>query len=299
MYKIIGTDQKEYGPVTAEQIHQWIAQGRVNAQTKARSDGGEWKTLGDFPEFVTALANRAARPPSIAPGPIAGSSQRVNTSGLAITSLVLGILGFFTCGITAFVGLILGIVAMNRVKKSNGTLDGFGVALAGTIVSAVFLLMIPVGAAMLLPALAKAKQRALTINCVNNMKQLALAARIYSSDHSDRFPSATNWCDALKPEVGSENIFKCPAGNQNERCTYAYNSRLDGLEETNINPSTVLFFETEGGWNVSGGPELMLKQARHGRTFVVAFADGSVQQLTASRLATLRWDPAVGTNSHQ
>src|SRR6478672_6923745 len=52
MYKIIGVDQKEYGPITAEQIRQWISEGRVNAQTQARLEGTqEWKPLGMFPEF--------------------------------------------------------------------------------------------------------------------------------------------------------------------------------------------------------------------------------------------------------
>jgi len=31
MYKIIGTDQKEYGPISAEEIHRWISDGRINA----------------------------------------------------------------------------------------------------------------------------------------------------------------------------------------------------------------------------------------------------------------------------
>lgn len=299
MYKIIGTDQKEYGPVTADQIHQWIAQGRINAQTKAQSDGGEWKTLGDFPEFAALLGNRVPPLSSSAPATSAGTPAAAKTSGLAISSLVLGVLGFFTCGLTAVVGLILGIVALVKISNSKGAVRGQGLAIAGTVVSAIFLMMIPVGAAMFLPAFAKAKQRAQTIQCVNNMKQLALAARIYSGDHSDHFPPAATWCDAIKPEVGSERVFKCPAGNQNERCAYAYNSRLDGLEVKNVNPNTVLFFETEGGWNVSGGPELMLKQSRHRRIFVVALADGSVQQLSASRLATLRWDPTIETNSPQ
>jgi prepilin-type processing-associated H-X9-DG protein len=215
----------------------------------------------------------------------------VKTSGLAIASLVLGILGFFTCGIGAIVGLILGIMAMSQVKKSNGLIGGYGIALAGTIISAVFLLMIPLDLAMLLPALSKAKQRAQTINCVNNMKQLALAARIYSGDHGDHFPPAATWCDAIKPNVGSERVFQCPAGDPNQRCHYGYNARLDGVDEKTINPDTVLFFEIAGGWNVNGGPELMLRKSRHGRTYVVAFADGSVQQMSADRLASLRWNP--------
>lgn len=66
MYKIIGADQKEYGPITAEQIQQWIRDGRVNAHTQARLEpGGNWQPLSAFPEFAAALQ------PGVAPGPIA------------------------------------------------------------------------------------------------------------------------------------------------------------------------------------------------------------------------------------
>ena len=50
MYKIIGADQKEYGPVTAEQLRQWITEGRVNGQTSVWSEGAtEWKPLAALP----------------------------------------------------------------------------------------------------------------------------------------------------------------------------------------------------------------------------------------------------------
>jgi hypothetical protein len=283
MYKIIGTDQKEYGPVTSDQITQWIAQGRVNAQTKAQAAGGEWKTLGDFPEFSATLSHRVP--------PVYPSTPPHKTSGLAIASLVLGIFGLFTCGISAVVGLIFGIVAMSQIKNSNGALGGHVLALVGTIFSGIFILMIPIDAALLLPALSHAKQRAQAIQCVNNMKQLALAVRGYSGDHDGHFPPAATWCDAIRPSVESDRVFRCPAGNENERCHYAYNSRLDGMDDKDIDPDTVLFFETEGGWNISGGPELMLNNSRHRAVFVVAFADGHVEQMTASSLAGLRWTP--------
>src|SRR5437016_6821462 len=59
MYKIIGADRNDYGPVPAEQVRKWIAEGRADTQTKVRAeDAGEWKPLSDFPEFADALAAR-------------------------------------------------------------------------------------------------------------------------------------------------------------------------------------------------------------------------------------------------
>jgi type II secretory pathway pseudopilin PulG len=215
-----------------------------------------------------------------------------NTSGLAVTSLVLGILGLFTCGITALFGLILGIMAMVKAKQpGRGAPGGSGIALAGVIVSAIFMLMIPIFAAMLVPALAAAKQKAQAINCVNNEKQLAIAMRMYASDNKDQLPPAATWCDAIKVNVGSERIFKCVAANSSSRCDYAFNAKLGGMEEAKVAPDTVMIFESDGGWNANGGPELMIGKPRHARVFAVALADGSVQQVRESQLNTLRWDP--------
>jgi prepilin-type processing-associated H-X9-DG protein len=298
MYKIIGTDQKEYGPVSADQIQQWILQKRVNAQTRIQVDGGEWKALGDLPEFSAIFGSRV--PPMGMPpqSQIAPSAQPAKTSGLAIASLVLGLLGIFSCGITALIGLILGIVAMSQVRKSGGSLTGSGIALAGTIVSAVFLVfVIPFGAAMLLPALAAAKQKAMMVQCMNNERQISLAARIYAGDHQDHFPEATNWCDALKQYVGNnERVYRCPAAGIEDRSDYAYNSNVAGLETKNVNPLTVLFFESDAGWNLSGGKELMPENPRHkgrsrSREITVAFADGHVEEVTSDRLDQLRWEP--------
>src|SRR5712691_11185300 len=62
MYKLIGIDQKEYGPVSAEQIRQWVAEHRVDEQTKIQREGiGEWEPLGQMPEFAV--------PPQTVPTP--------------------------------------------------------------------------------------------------------------------------------------------------------------------------------------------------------------------------------------
>ncbi len=52
MFTILGTDGKEYGPVTSGHILEWIRDGRLNLQTKAKLDRENvWKTLGDFADF--------------------------------------------------------------------------------------------------------------------------------------------------------------------------------------------------------------------------------------------------------
>ncbi len=43
-------------------------------------------------------------------------------------------------------------------------------------------------AAMALPALAKAKEKSKSVQCVNNLRQIGLALRIWAGDHDDRFP---------------------------------------------------------------------------------------------------------------
>ncbi len=225
--------------------------------------------------------------PTPPPVPNAAPSKM---SGLAIASLVLGILGI--CGgLTAILGLILGVFALAKIRDSKGALAGQGVALAGVIVSAVALILIPIFAAMMLPALAAAKAKAQTINCVSNEKMLALGAMMYATDHTNQFPPSATWCDAIKSYVGMPRAFKCPTANPADQCDYAFNAALGGMDESKVDPHTVLIFESDAGWNANGGPELMVSRHERGKKTAVAFADGHVEVISQSQLSTLRWNP--------
>ena len=287
MYKLLAADQKEYGPVSADQIRQWIAQGRANARTQLQAAGStEWKPLAEFPEFADAL-----RP---GPSPAAGSQPPPpKTSRLAITSLVLGSLGLLTCGITSLVGLVVGIIALVRINNSHGQLGGKGMAVAGTSVSAALLLLMPIPAVMLLPALAKAKHKANAIHCMSNVKQLNLGVMMYASDNNGQFPSGTTWCDALRAYATNDKVYLCTQGKPGQRCHYALNAQLVGreLKDVQTPAETVLIFETDGGWNLSGGRELLPAKPRHSNGYVVGFADGHAELVQAARLEKLRWEP--------
>src|SRR5437660_824339 len=96
MYKIIGADGKQYGPISTEQLRQWIAEGRANAQTKVLAEGTtEWKPLSEFPEFFGAAAPPPPPPsmPTMQPlggYPVSGAADQVN--GPAIGLIILGAL---------------------------------------------------------------------------------------------------------------------------------------------------------------------------------------------------------------
>jgi prepilin-type N-terminal cleavage/methylation domain-containing protein/prepilin-type processing-associated H-X9-DG protein len=83
--------------------------------------------------------------------------------------------------------------------------------------------IISILASMLLPALGKAKEKALTIQCASNARQLGFAMQMYGDDSEDRLPMATGplpwastspepWTRALETYYGNTtNILICPA----------------------------------------------------------------------------------------
>ena len=67
-YIIVGGDNKEYGPVSEAEVRQWIAEGRLNAESRVRAEGElEFRPLGQLPELAGALpasATTTGAPPA-------------------------------------------------------------------------------------------------------------------------------------------------------------------------------------------------------------------------------------------
>jgi hypothetical protein len=111
----------------------------------------------------------------------------VKTSGLAIAALVLGILSFFTFGITAIPAIILGIISLVRIEKSGGRITGRGFAIAGIAVPVLGLLPLM---GVLLPAMFKTRQTDFRMVCGTNLSRIGKAMLIYSNDYDDKLPRA-------------------------------------------------------------------------------------------------------------
>jgi hypothetical protein len=57
MYKILGSDGHEYGPLSTEKVKQWISENRVEKKTPVLPDGAsDWVFLSSLPEFTAAFA---------------------------------------------------------------------------------------------------------------------------------------------------------------------------------------------------------------------------------------------------
>ena len=60
-----------------------------------------------------------------------GGFQPPRTNGLAVTSMILGLL--WVCWLGSILAVIFGHVALSQIKKSNGTQQGKGFAVAGLV----------------------------------------------------------------------------------------------------------------------------------------------------------------------
>jgi hypothetical protein len=125
---------------------------------------------------------------------------------------------------------------------------------------------VAVMAGMTLPALAQAKSKAQSISCVNNLKQLGLAARIYANDHNDQPPPHLA---SLQEELGSNKILVCPADQAR------LNQPLPDWKNLTDDSSSYEYLGKDFGQLPGSDPSRVLFRCRiHGHA---CLADGSVQ----------------------
>lgn len=156
-------------------------------------------------------------------------------------------------------------------------------------IAAAAVVPVAVGAAMVLPAMAKAKEKAQSVSCVNNMKQINLALRMWSLDNGDQFPfnvsktkgGTLEFCErstdgydsnavlhfqVLSNELATPKILVCPSDHGKQ---VAIN--FAGLDASNVS------------YRIRSGPDVSEKNPQEVILYCpihrnVGYADGSVKQ---------------------
>jgi hypothetical protein len=148
------------------------------------------------------------------------------TAGSAVASMVLGIMSLATCILGIFFAIpavICGHVAKGKIKASQGTLGGDGMALAGLILGYIGIgltvTIYPLWVAIAIPSFVKARNTAQQNACINNLRiidsakeQAALALKL----DDKAMPTAEQISPYIK---GGYQALKCPKGG-----TYSINS---------------------------------------------------------------------------
>ena len=226
------------------------------------------------------------------------------TSKLAITSMVLGVLSFCTFFLTAPLAIIFGIISLIMIIRSKGQLKGTGFAISGIAVPVAALPIVAMLMGIMMPALVRARSMGQRAVCMSNLKQLGVATMMYAENNKEQYPTTDKWCDLLGPYYGNNSkVLICPA-TQKSKCGYAkmcgYTIEPNAKHQCNyaINPNakrdcrfpatTILLFESNPGWNQSGGPELLTTQNHDGGCNVL-FCDGHVEFVRAENINNLRW----------
>ena len=230
--------------------------------------------------------------------------QKPKTSKLAVLSLVLVALGFcivlhfvergsfrffrgilFIWGLSVIVGFVFGIVALVKIGNSNGKITGrasavLGIGLATISLPFICLAVMPV------------KRVPPSLACRSNLHRLGFAMRTYANDFDGKYPTAEKWCDLLMKGYDGGYVkaeeFVCKSalkGGDKGRCHYAMNPNC----EPNSPEDVVLLFETKGGWNQFGGPELLAPENHKGEGCNILFNDGHVKFVKPEQIGKLKW----------
>jgi type II secretory pathway pseudopilin PulG len=169
---------------------------------------------------------------------------------------------------------------------------------------------------MMLPALPRRPRNGARIKCVNNLKNIGLAFRIYASDNSDHFPweipgekgdihinylaDPANYIRAVTNELSTPRVLVCPADNRTEATNWTQSSRTNLTYFISPDASATLPDSfLAGDRNITNEFGVLLSGLRilsrtnyaagwdktiHKYQGDAGMADGSVQQLSSARL---------------
>ena len=198
---------------------------------------------------VAVAGPMPSEPPPVAP-------LRV---GLAVTSLVCGIVGF-CIPLLDLLAIVLGIIAMRKARRQPAVFGGRGLAIGGVCTGAGGIVLRVMLIALLLPSLARAREQARRVVCANNLRQIALVIHTQGEDNRGRLPATLE--EVMGQRGLSAEQFCCPSARVARGGVHVSYEYIPG-QGMSDNPQNVLMYD---------------KPANHrGEGMNILFLDGHVQ----------------------
>ncbi len=146
-------------------------------------------------------------------------STATKTSGMAITSIILGVLSLFFCSVfTGLPAIIVGGLGLGAIGRSRGRLTGKGLAITGIVTGGISCLLVPlIVIGLLLPSVSRVREAAAHMNNLNNLKQITLAMHEYHEAMGELPPAAMcdpngkpllSWRVAILPYIEQEALYR-------------------------------------------------------------------------------------------
>ncbi len=184
-------------------------------------------------------------------------------SGMAITSMILGILGI------APIGLILGIISLRKANKNPQEYGGKGFAIAGIALSAVTILFIPMIAAIAIPNLMAARRAA------NEGSAISTLRTIYGAESTYMATGGRGACGSLSDLIGA-NLLGQNMGS-GEKSGYRFTVE-----------------KLPGGCEINAVP---ISRSTGTRSFLVATDEGNIRMAAKNGSPATRSDPFIDSNA--
>jgi hypothetical protein len=222
MQYFISRNGQQEGPYSVEEIRSKLASGELTLNDHGWQEKmPDWQILGSIPAFSVPGTFAPRTPP---PAPSYEGSGRVSrgrkkTSGMAIASMVSGICTYVLCAsiVTGIPAIILGHLALGRIKQSRGGLSGKGMAIAGLVMGYLSVLLIPIMLALALPAVNQAVTKAKQTQSLANIRQISVSCIKYAQTHGGSFPASLEELELPNPA-----ILRSPLSTGTEEKNYVY-----------------------------------------------------------------------------
>jgi type II secretory pathway pseudopilin PulG len=186
----IARDGNQLGTFNEQQVRDGLANGTLKPTDLAWKEGmGDWAAVSSVLNQAAPPAIPPVPPPFVAPEP---RLQEEGRPGTAIASLICGILSLVLACLTGIPAIVLGVLAIKKIGKSNGALGGRGMAIAGLVLGSVGTMItgIAILAGLAVPSFNAVKEKGRMMQAATNARMIVIAMKTYAGDHAGQYPDA-------------------------------------------------------------------------------------------------------------